>query len=309
VLALFVNPRSRANKRDPALAARLGEILKGEGRVLAPASLEELGAATKALCASAPTAIAVHGGDGTLHQVLTALVRAWDGRPLPPLALLGGGTMNVVAASLGIRASAPQYLESLVAGARAGRPPTTVKRRCLQVGDRFGFVFGNGFVSNFLGEYYAARRPGPMRVVWLLTRLFFSVLFRGPFARRVVVRFRGRVLVDGAALPFQSLSALSAATVREVGMGFKLNHRADDDPERFAVLAIHAGPLALFPDVIAVKTGRGVSPSRAYSAVASSLDIEPADPETSYTIDGDLYRTAGPLHIAVGPALDIVDPR
>jgi diacylglycerol kinase (ATP) len=309
VLALFLNPRSRANKRDPALATRLGEIVKAEGRVLAPASLEDLGAEAKALVRSPPSAIAVHGGDGTLHQVLTALVRAWDGRPLPPLALLGGGTMNVVAASLGIRTSAPAYLQSLVAATRAGRPPATVRRRCLQVGDRFGFVFGNGFVANFLSEYYAARRPGPVRVVWLLTRLFFSVLLRGPFARRVVTRFRGRVMVDGATLPYASLSALSAATVREVGMGFKLNHRADDDPERFAVLAIHAGPLALFPDVIAVRTGRGVSPSRAYSAVASSLDIEPADPETAYTIDGDMYRTAGPLRIAVGPAVDIVDPR
>jgi hypothetical protein len=40
--------------------------------------------------------------------------------------------------------------------------------------------------------------------------------------------------------------------------------------------------------------------------VASSLVIEPEETEISYTIDGDLYRSAGPLEIALGPALHFV---
>ena len=42
-------------------------------------------------------------------------------------------------------------------------------------------------------------------------------------------------------------------------MGFKLVHRADDDPERFGVLAIHAPPLALALDLWAVHRGRGIA--------------------------------------------------
>jgi len=102
-----------------------------------------------------------------------------------------------------------------------------------------------------------------------------------------------------------------------VGLGFKLNHRADDDPERFGVLAIHAQPLALVVDLVAAHRGRGVAPSRAFSAVASTLEISLAPSpggngvnEMPYTIDGDLYRTSAPtLRISVGPRILFVRPR
>jgi diacylglycerol kinase family enzyme len=154
-----------------------------------------------------------------------------------------------------------------------------------------------------------------------MVRTFFSVLVRGSFARRVFRRFEGDVRVDGNLLPRRRFVGVGAATVREVGLGFKLNHRADDDPERFGVLAIHSGPLALVADLRAVHDGRGVAASRAFSAVASTLELEAKpsngdaaqhanqhpdkDKDTSsdmsYTIDGDLYTTTGPLRISVGP--------
>jgi diacylglycerol kinase (ATP) len=309
VIVVFVNPLSRANRRNPRLAARLAEAVGDAGRMIAVSSLEALDAEARALAAAPPAIIAVHGGDGTLHKTLTALIRAFGERPLPPLAILGGGTMNVVSSSLGIRVRAIPFLRRLAAGQRAGRAVLTIPRRCIQVGDHFGFVFGNGLLANFLVEYYGGEGYGPARALWLMTRLFFSALVGGPFVRRVFRRFRGRVLVDGTPLKFPDLMAIGAGTVREVGLGFKLYHRADDDPHRFAVLAIHAGARALVPDLLAVRTGRGISPARAFSAVASVLDIEPIDAGAPYTIDGDLYRAEGPLRIAVGPEVAIVDPR
>jgi hypothetical protein len=102
---------------------------------------------------------------------------------------------------------------------------------------------------------------------------------------------------------------LLAGTVREVGLGFKLIHRADDDLERFGVLAIHASPLSLVPDLLAAHAGRGIAPRRAYSAVASSMEIVPRDGAgMTYTIDGDLYRTEEPLSISMGPSITIVKP-
>jgi len=143
----------------------------------------------------------------------------------------------------------------------------------------------------------------------LLFRLFLSALVQGPFVRRVFKRFKGRVTVDGTILDFPDLMAIGAATVREVGMGFKLLHQADDDPDRFAVLAIHAGALALVPDLLSVRTGRGISPRRARSALALDVLIEPVEIDTPYTIDGDLYRARGPMRITIGPRMAIVDPR
>lgn len=303
-----MNPRSRANRRNPRIASEFQALLGGEGRVVAPTTLEALDAAALALRAAPPRVVAVHGGDGTLHKVVTALGRAFGDDPLPPLAILGGGTMNVVSASLHIRERAIPFVKQLVETARAGTEFQTVRRRCLKVGDLFGFIFGNGLLANFLGEYYGTGKYGPGRAVFLLLRAFGSALIGGPFIKKLFKRWEGQLEIDGQVLERTSFVGVGAATVREVGMGFKLNHRADDDPERFGFLAIHARPVALIPDFVAVYAGRGIAPRHALSAVASKLRVIPKDGTMSYTIDGDLYRAEGPLEISMGPPIRFVRP-
>jgi diacylglycerol kinase family enzyme len=308
-IVVFVNPRSRANRRDPWLADRFAKTLGDAGRVIAPASLDDLMEQAKRLAQAPPQVIGIHGGDGTLHRTVSALIQAFEsagGKPLPPIAILAGGTMNVVARSLGIRTKPARLLARLVTRVRAGQPPQTIVRRCLHVGQSFGFVFGNGLMANFLEEYYAKGGYGAGRAIWILTRTLLSALVWGGYARRIFRRYRGRVMVEGQALPWRSLTGVCAATVREVGLGFKLNHRADEDPDRFSVLAIHAGPVKLAQDLVPVHRGLGVDPRRAWSAVASKLVIEPEEAEISYTIDGDLYRASGPLEIGLGPPLQFV---
>jgi hypothetical protein len=179
----------------------------------------------------------------------------------------------------------------------------------MRVQDEYGFVFGTGLISNFLEEYYAAGDYGSRRAIWLLLRSILSEAFTGRYARRIFRRFHARVFVDGQILPWTALLGLGAATVGEVGLGFKLHHRADDHPGRFAVLAIHSSPLGLTWDLPAVRQGRGISPRRAWSALATRLVIEPDELETLYTVDGDLYRARGNLSVELGPALSFVRPR
>jgi diacylglycerol kinase family enzyme len=308
-IAVIVNPRSRANRRNPRVAAEFQAIVGADGRVFAPQTVEEIDEASATLRASPPAAIAVHGGDGTLHKTLTSLGQAFGSEPIPPIAILCGGTMNVVATSLHVRERPTTFLAAVVADARAGRPLDTIRRRCIRVGSHLGFIFGNGLMSNFLGEYYGTGRYGPMRAAWLLVRGFCSAMIGGDFVRRLFKRFEGTVRVDGVPLERTSFVGLLAGTVREVGLGFKLIHRADDDLERFGVLAIHASPLALVPDLWAVHAGRGMAPRRAYSAVASTMEIVPRDGAgMTYTIDGDLYRTDAALSISMGPSISIVKP-
>jgi diacylglycerol kinase family enzyme len=283
-------------------------LLANDGQVIAPKTLEELDEAATALRRQPPAVIAVHGGDGTLHKVVTALGRAYGDEPIPPVAILGGGTMNVVSASLRIRERATPFVRQLVETARAGSAFQTIRRRCLRIGDMLGFIFGNGLMANFLTEYYGPGQYGPSRAILLLLRAFGSVMIGGPFVRKLFKRFEGTLELDGRVLERTSFVGVGAATVREVGLGFKLNHRADDDPERFGFLAIHARPVALIPDFVAVHTGKGIAPSRAMSAVASTLRIVPKDGAMAYTIDGDLYRAEGTLSISLGPPILFVRP-
>lgn len=309
MIVVFVNPRSRGSRRDPGLVPRMERVLGETGRVIASRSLDELAVSAATLAAAPPRVIAVHGGDGTLHVTLTALIHAFSGHALPPIAILGGGTMNVVTASLQIRCRPLDYLARLTAAIRAGKDLTTIRRRCLRVGDRHGFVFGNGILANFLVEYYQGHTYGPLRALMLMVRILASAMVRGTLMRRIFKRFRGKVVVDDKTLEFPDLMAVGASFVREVGLGFKLFDRADDDPDRFAVLAIHSGALALFPDLWAVRNGRGIAASRAFSGIATCLEITGQDPEMAYTIDGDIYRASAPLPVTAGPHIAIVDPR
>jgi diacylglycerol kinase (ATP) len=306
---VIVNARSRANRRDPGLAERLAALVRDTGRVLLPRSLEDMATHARALAQAAPQVIAVHGGDGTLHQTISALFSAFGERPLPPLAILPGGTMNVVAASLRLRARPELVVQQLAEQVRAGHPLETVRRRCLRIENRYGFVFGNGLMANFLEEYYRGRSYSSRRALWMLFRTFSSAAVGGRYARRICRRFEGKVVLDGRELPWRALTAVGAATVTEVGLGFKLNPRADEDPDRFAALAAYGGPLGLSLDLWPVHQGRGISPRRAWSGVASSMRLEPSDGQNLYTIDGDLYRHQGPLEITLGPALRFFRPR
>jgi len=290
------------------VASQFQALLGDHGRVFAPKTLDELDSDAASLQAKPPSVIAVHGGDGTLHRTVAALGKAFGDTPLPPLAILGGGTMNVVSASLGLRHKATPFLSAIVGAVRADRPLETVRRRCLRIGDRLGFIFGNGLMANFLGEYYGQGEYGPARATWLLLRAVGSAIIDGPFIHKSFKRFEGTVEVDGQTLERTVFIGVGAATVREVGLGFKLNHRADEDVERFGVLAIHGRPMGLIPDFWSVYTGRGVSPKRSFSAVASTMTIIPKAGSMAYTIDGDLYRGEGPLTISAGPHVEFVRP-
>jgi len=308
-IVVFVNPGSRANRRDPDRARRFSHILGENGHVVFPASFDELAAEARKVAQAEPAIIGVHGGDGTLHWTVTALVRAYGERRLPPLALLPGGTMNVVASSLGILAQPETLLAQLVAGEQAAAAPLVIARCCLKIQDEYGFVFGTGLISNFLEEYYVKGDYGAGRAIWILIRSVLSEATTGRYSERIFRRFNGRVLVDGRVLPWPALLGLGAGTVSEVGLGFRLYHRADDHPGRFGVLAIHSSPLGLILDLAAVRRGRGISPRRAWSEVATRLVIEPDSPEISYTIDGDLYRARGSLSVELGPTLWFVRPK
>jgi diacylglycerol kinase family enzyme len=309
MIAVIVNPRSRANRRNPRIAAEFQAIVGDRGRVFAPKSLEELASMADEIRRSPPAAIAIHGGDGTLHKTVTALSRTFGADPLPPIGILCGGTMNVVATSLHIRERPSVFLTSIVDADRTSRPLETIRRRCMRIGDELGFLFGSGLPANFLAEYYAPSGYGPGRAAWLLVRAFFSALWHGPFIRRLFKRFEGTVSVDGQVLDQTAFVGLMAGTVREVGLGFKLVHRADDDPERFGVLAMHSAVLSLSLDVMAVRNGRGIAARRAFSAVASQMHVQSKNGSIAYTIDGDLYRTLEPVAISLGPHIDFLKPR
>ena len=242
-----------------------------------------------------PTVIAVHGGDGTLHKTVTALGRAFgddaaaaDRDPVRRNDERRGDLAEHP------RARRRSFLTAIVDAARAGRPLETIRRRCLRIGDELGFLFGSGLPANFLDRVLRARRATARRArpgCWCARSSRRS--WRGPFIRKLFKRFEGSVRVDGALLEQHGVRRPDGAgPSARSGLGFKLVHRADDDPERFGVLAMHSAVAVAGPRPLG-----GAARARHRAAAGPSAPwprrwtSNPKNGSMAYTIDGDLYRT------------------
>jgi hypothetical protein len=101
------------------------------------------------------TVVAVDGGDGTLRDVLSAMIPAY-GERLPAVALIPSGKTNVAALDVGHAGRGPGALAKLAEGVRAGSllGEAAIRRPIVVSADgwsRAGFVFG-------LGAYERATR-------------------------------------------------------------------------------------------------------------------------------------------------------
>ena len=96
-IGLINNPNSRRNRRYPDKMWRLRDALGGIGYSVVTESIPALKATLSEFKADAIDILVVNGGDGTVHATLTELIHIYGSKPLPKIALLGGGTMNIVA--------------------------------------------------------------------------------------------------------------------------------------------------------------------------------------------------------------------
>lgn len=108
------NPRSHAYKHDRA--ALDGLAVRYPGLLLAqPGSQAALLEALRGFHRDGVGLLVIHGGDGTLRDVLSALPRSYPGSP-PQLALMPAGNTNLAAWSVGGIGTLPRLLDAASSG-------------------------------------------------------------------------------------------------------------------------------------------------------------------------------------------------
>lgn len=319
-IAVIVNPHSRRNRGARSPVDELERIVGRQGSVYRCGDPESLASAAEELASCDLAAVAISGGDGTNSMVLTALRAVWGDRPLPPLAMLRGGTMNTVANGLGIPKGKPaSLLARLVADVDAGRPLTTTTRRAMEIGGvdadtspprprRLGFLFGLGVIHGFLDEYYRRGRPYPTPVtaVETLGVAIGSAMVGGPTIRRISERLRASLVVDGEAIEAREFLAIGAGTSPALGLGFRPFHYAQEGAEGFHLLAITCSAPRLAANLPRLHASRGIAPGDGFDRLARELLITTEDAEIPYMVDGDLATATSPLRVALGPEVRVV---
>ena len=305
------NPRSRRNRRSPRAGRRLREQLGDDGELLDASTPDELARALESFRKAGIDVLGVNGGDGTIHYVLTAAVRAWDGAALPRILLLPGGAMNTVARGSGVRGGPERALREVLIRRRHGFPLRTVDRDLLRVSadgaaPTYGFIFGTGSIVSFLEAYYGTGHPSPATAAFLVGRGVASALVNGRFAAALTRRERLRVSTDGDEWPDGSYLALAAASTPDVGFGFLAFARCLEQPGFFHVVGITGSLPQLALSVPRIRRGWPWRRRLAQDEVSRTLLVEGESPR--FTVDGDLYVAERAISVETGLGVDIVVP-
>jgi diacylglycerol kinase (ATP) len=304
-IGVINNPYSRKNVKHPDRMDSLGYIVGTEGTAAATEQVEDIGGMARLFHEQDIDVLAINGGDGSASLVLTAMLRAYGDKPLPRVAMLRGGTMNNVANSCGIKGTPAGLMMNLVEKYRRGAPFETTFRDTIRIEERYGFIFGIGFIVEFLEALYGSGKKTPIKTAKLLARAAVSGMVGGAFAKKLFERINARVILDGEEISHKCFSALAASTVREIGLRFKPFFRCEEKPGSFHVLAAISSPFSMVLSLRKAYVGRKISEKRMIEFVASEMVLE-ADKPIKYTLDGENYEAGRTLRITTGPRLELV---
>jgi hypothetical protein len=170
------------------------------------------------------------GGDGTVQQYLTKLVRRYESedQALPRFLVLPTGTMNNLAGVLGITRMPPQrFAERMNQKLERSDALSVTRIRTLKVNDEIGFVFGAGLPVGIIRHYESLGAGGAANALRTVAEAF-----AGRFSERLTLgRFGFSSPPVTAELEVQptegppkvirrrDYTAIMAGTIENIGLG------------------------------------------------------------------------------------------
>ena len=295
---MIANARARRAGRDGRLGDRLRRLLPADF-VHFTRDAAELDAALAQLHALGVEHLVLVGGDGTVGGTLTPLVPIFGESPLPRVSLVAGGTINTIAHSLDAHASAEQTVKRILEGAT---PRLDSVRPLIRVEPdsgpaRAGLIFANGVAARWLELYYRGEELGVVAAAGLVGRIATSSLFRTRLARELFAPHAVEIAVDGAAIDARAFTVAGAASVRDVGLGFRPFLSAGTDPERFHFLYSAASASRLSVELPALRLGFHGPNSCLHHHPARRVELRFESPQP-WSVDADLYPPATALRLS-----------
>lgn len=307
--AIIVNPNAGRLRSRPHLLEQLRARAGKDASVHVTRDAAELELALARAADDGANTVAVVGGDGTASMTLTAVEQAYEGRRLPRIAFLRGGTMNTVANSIsGAARNRPLDLLARALRAAQANGSSPVRRRpTIRIGDRLGFLFGTGVWSGYLSEYNQARggQPTPMSAATVLGRALASAAVNGRTYGRMLQPKPLSVEFASGSWATHAYMTVCASTIEHAGLGFRPFHRAFANDAEFQIVAIKGGASEVLRDLPSVWRGRGLRPTTAHDTTTAWAELT-ADAPFDYAVDGDVCTAKGRLRLELGPTFDFL---
>ena len=308
-IGIISNPHSKLNRRNPKRSDYLSYIAGKKGHVAITTSIEDLAEVAKNFKEQEISILAINGGDGTISQTLSIFHKIYQDQPFPRVALLRGGTMNVLASNLKIKGPPEQILYRLIEKHSTLDSLPVISKRSLQVGDQLGFLFANGTPAQFLERFYKNKKGG-LGAAWLILQVVLSRFFYQRFYKKIVTYTPTDIQVDNQEKISAKTIAVLISTIPRMPMGPKLfpaTEASGIDSACGQLVAYAIDPLRAS---IRVPFDAFFRPS-----VGTALKVRLegqnfqviSTPPEPYTLDGELYYPKKKsLAISLGPQFDFI---
>ncbi|TNE44844.1 MAG: hypothetical protein EP343_29775 [Deltaproteobacteria bacterium] len=222
-LGVIANPNARFVRSHPKIQEALAAL--GPRRVRLTQSIDELPQAIASLLhEEGVNVLGICGGDGTVHHTLNALVQVCavsssesKGLELPPVALLRGGTLNIVARALQVEGQTVRLLQRLERKFSKG-PIEQLPIRQLNVlgvrdgagSVRYGFIFGSEITALCLELYEKRFGAGYMGLARFLRAVLKAYLVKNALWRQfepLLIKPAGSLRLEDTIMEYQAVVA------------------------------------------------------------------------------------------------------
>jgi len=304
-VGVIINPHARGVKKmniDPL--QYFTSISEGYADIRVTNSIAEIDPVIKDFKKLGIPYMAVCGGDGTNHHVLSRFINIYKKDKIPPLLHLRAGTMNTQSRTINLKGKPDQILKRLIALLKKNGNPKIFVRDTIRVDDKYCFIFGPGMTANFLAEYYKGEGTGPKKALKVIGKAIKGAAF-GADVGTLFDRLDCKVVVDGNLVPHNDFIAVIASTVDDIGIGFKPMYRAYEKEGTFHVLSVGCQPGDIVKNLPKIKMGKQVCHPYVFDSIGKKLIIT-SNKKMLYTMDGDLYEAKYKLVAEIGPPVRLV---
>jgi len=269
-----------------------------------PQNIEELKEVSKTYKKEKLDYICIGGGDGTIHLVLSELINAFHPSAIPPILILKEGTMNNIARSVKLKGKGLVLLDTLLKKIEENKIIETVNRLTIKVNDKYCFLFGTGFVTNFLNKVYSGQEKGffaNLKVGFMCFKeVFFNAKDDGIFKLT-----EQAIFIDEKKVLINPIYGILAGTVEHIGMGFSPLIEAVKSDGTFQAIVLGVHPRVILRHLNKIRTGKRIKSPKYLNVFGKSILIKQKG-IFEYTMDGDIYSTKNELKISIGPKVKLV---
>lgn len=315
-LGIISNPFAKLIKCRPDYNTKLWYALKNYGQFEITRNLNELRAVCLEFAERNINLVGILGGDGSIGLVLSYLKQAYGTKPLPKILILKGGTINFLAANLGITDSPLATLTQVLTFIKQNRSFSEVSIPTLQIDNHIGFLFANGIAATFLEDFYR-NKTNSIGAICKLSSYFMDGIFAGKINGNFVKNISAHPMSiqlsyenDFAHEPKKNpYYVVFASTVPKMPFGlsfFKKIARGETQAEMIAFEQKRKSPMQIAFQILMNRHIEKIEGAQSLAFTTATIHCKN---QALYSLDGELFHTQNDeIKIESGPEFTFCRP-